>query len=307
MFKQVRRYESGPGDPEWESQMRERVRTGLEDQLFHTNLNEADLGALRDRVFATRGARLDYPTDVAKIARQMLEAWEFSSALGALRGAKGLTPKYDSSGIAAKPFIFKLADELDINFADHRALAAVITQLGEKGILPLSESGQQEERQARAVAQDESERSALIQSITRGHKSFPIFSPAYGKAKNVDSASLEHETTERLREIDKAVAAYRSARDGARVDPIRERVNDEGISATFTTQKKTAGYMGSDANDEFLAHPSDPTREYTPREVKQNIRELLFINGQSRGQARVNAINRVLRGEQYTGPRPGGE
>lgn len=293
----------GRGDPEWERWSRDRVRTGLADQGFKTTINEADVVLLRDKVVDSSRARLDHPTTIVKIAQEMLEAEEFSSVRVALSQAKEKVPEYDANSIPAKREIFARANAADLDFANVDDLAATILHLGQKQFLPLSELGKQEKLQAENVGREELERNALIRSITRGKSAFPLWSPIHGKAMSVSSDSLAHENTQRLREIADSVERYRALRDGRPVAPVQQDV-EEGVTATITVQKKTTGYMGDDAQDEFLAHPSDPTREYTPREVKQNIRELLFINGQSRGQARVNAINRVLRGEQFNGPRP---
>jgi hypothetical protein len=313
MYKPISRtarYESesfvNSGNPAWEKQTREWVRNALDN--FPTKLNEADIGALRDKIFATHGLRLDRPVDVLYIADKMLAAWEFSSVRAALERAKQKAPEYNANFYGAKELIFARAHAIDCDFANEDDLAAIIVHLGDSGSLPKSELGKQEQRQAEDMAREQLERDRLIASITRGHSSFPFYSPAHGKAKNVDSASLEHESTERLREIADSVSRYREARDGKPVERTKE-VADDSVTSTERAPKYASRGVPQfePGNDEYLEFPdSNPSREYTPREIKASIRELLFQNGQSRGPKRVGAINRILRNEQYNGPRPGG-
>jgi hypothetical protein len=315
----------------------ERYKTSTEDVVrdalinfstrFPTKLNEAEILAVRDKIYAMPNPRFE-PADVLLTAKEMLAQTinhvpgdslegKFQSVLLALQRAKELVSEYDASGVGAQKAIFNLAVERGFNLSDEQQLAAVITDLGQpkngqqQGFLPQSASARQQQTKFENEAREQFEKDRLIQSITRGKTGFPLprtlqkkyLNEDHGKAINRDSASLQRLSLEDLREIDQAVAAYRSTRDGVPVAPVAEQV-EEGVSATRPAQQ--TNYMGSDALDEFLAHPSDPNREYSPKEVKQNIRELLFNKGQSRGPARVAAINRILRGESYIGPRPGG-
>jgi hypothetical protein len=302
---------------------RQWVRDGLTN--FPTTLNDGDILAVRDKIFATYGRRCDRPSDVLKSAEELLTqtinhipgtpmVGVFTSVLGALERAQEEMAEYDTHGLGAQKAILELAVKRGFDLGDEQALMVVITNLGQpkngqqQGFLPQSASARQQQNKFENEAREHFEKDRLIKSITRGKPGFPLprtlqkkyLNEDHGKAINRDSASLARLGLEDLREIDQAVADYRNTRDGMRVAPADQV---EGITATV--QNKT-GYMGSNAQDEFLAHPSDPTREFTPKEVKQNIRELLFQNGQSRGPARVAAINRILRGESYNGPRPGG-
>jgi hypothetical protein len=297
------RYESGPGDPAWEKRSQEMTRFALDDQRSPFAV-DAELELVRDT--AMKDGRIDHYTHVAKIAQQLYNSGQIhlrANVRDALEVARAAVGEYDANGIAAERLIISKALETDLDAANLDDLIATILHLGQNKSLPRSASDLQQERQAVATAQEEFERGTLIRSITRGKPAFPLWSPIHGKAMSVSSGSLQHESTQRLKEIADSVERYRALRDGRPVVPVAEQV-DEGIVATITAQKKTTGYMGSDAQDEFLAHPDHPEREYTQKEIKQNLRQLLFIHGQSRGQARVNAINRVLRGEQYNGPRP---
>src|SRR5882724_3983915 len=161
-FRRTARYESesgGPGDPLWERQSRDMVKNALADQGFKTTLNDADILMLRDRVMATRGARLDYPV---KIAQAMLESGEFSSVRAALETAKQMAPEYDANCLAAERMIIKKAIETELDAANSDDLVATILHLGKNGSLPRSASDLQQERQIRADVQKDFERVALV-------------------------------------------------------------------------------------------------------------------------------------------------
>src|SRR5262249_17621093 len=76
-----------------EAQTRETLKNTLQRAHVGISLNEADIVALRDAIFADRGKRVDSNQDVRDKARQMLLNMEFSSVNLALEGARRAVPE----------------------------------------------------------------------------------------------------------------------------------------------------------------------------------------------------------------------
>jgi hypothetical protein len=170
---------------------------------------------------------------------------------------------------------------------------AALQLIDNKRLAPTPEHAQQE----RAA----DHRRRLIATIESGHKTYPLWSTVHGQFRYLAVEELENETNEMLEALAQRVPEWREQLTGShRPEPIkREAV--EGVTAKVAPQK----VHYAEAEEEFLANPADPAREYTAKELKgmsnTEWRSLLFINGQSRGRARVAAVNRVLRGDKYTG------
>jgi hypothetical protein len=143
-------------------------------------------------------------------------------------------------------------------------------------------------------------RRRLIATIASGNTTYPLWSTAHGQFRYLAVEELENESDEMLEALSQRIPEWRKQLGSRRPEPQVVEV-DEGLTAKVAPQK----VHYAEAEDEFLGHPDDPTREYTPKELKgmsnTEWRKLLFINGQSRGKARVNAVNRILRNEKYTG------
>ena len=144
-------------------------------------------------------------------------------------------------------------------------------------------------RLAPTQAHAEQERAAdhrrrLIATIASGNTTYPLWSAIHGQFRYLPVEDLESETNEMLEALSQRVPEWRKQLGSRSPEPVkREAV--EGVTAKVAPQK----VHYAEAEDEFLAHPSDPAREYNAKELKSmsntEWRHLLFINGQSRGRA----------------------
>jgi hypothetical protein len=277
------------GSPEWQKWSFELLRNQLDELLPAYGL-DAEVRLLRDEIF--RSGRLDDARHVLEVAKR----WIAEGRLGykanireALAIAQEKTPHFDLTSLASQRLIISRALELSnegVRLDSPAALAAIATSLGRSGTIPLSEFGRDQERQANAKSQDAATRGKLIQSITRGKSAFPLWSPLHGKAMQVDSSSLEHETTERLKEIDAAVTRYRALRDGERVAPVAQQT-DDSITATVPA-KASVPFMGGETD---LINEKTGV-EYTKAEVYHLAKNDLpmFRKLMARSTKRLNEI-----------------
>ena len=136
---------------------------------------------------------------------------------------------------------------------------------------------------------------SLISTISGGgqHKTYPLFAANHGAFKYPLCSSLENESDEMLEALALRVPEWREQIAGGKKQ--REQLPD-GVTATQHAREREL------ESDEFLTFPdSDPPREYTIKEAKQNLRELLFYpdSRQGRGPRRVKAVNRLLSGRKF--------
>jgi len=135
----------------------------------------------------------------------------------------------------------------------------------------------------------------LINIVTENgkHKTYPLWAANYGTFKYIAADTLENESDDMLVALAGRVPGWRKQIAGDR--PEREKLPD-GVTAIQHAREREL------ESDEFLVFPgSDPPREYTMREAKANLRELMFYPGsnQGRGPRRTAAINRLLSGRKF--------
>jgi hypothetical protein len=271
-----------------------------------TTPNDADVISVRDRTFQQCGTfHKEYVLDAGK---QMLLNGEWSNVRDALAKAIRIANEWSAEGIAARNLILKDGFDAGLDLANEDDLAATIVKLGQNGQLLMSETGRLQQAANARRASELLERAKLIAAITAGKSMFDVprttqkrlWKCDYGRTKPVASSTLDGESLEDLRLIAAEVAAYRQARDGETAAP--EAQQDDSIEASVPAPKVPVEARVM-ATDEFLAQPGDPSREYTRKELmglnRAAYNHLLFSNGQSRGQARHNAITRILQGKKF--------
>jgi hypothetical protein len=148
-----------------------------------------------------------------------------------------------------------------------------------------------------AARERQHRRRAHINTISVSGKftNYPLWSSAHGGFKWLLCSTLENESDEMLAALAERVPSWRVQIKHGSVK--EESIPDSDSMGELNTRPEQVELP----NDEFLAFPGDPSREYTPREAKQNLRELMFFpnSNQGRGPRRVAAINRLLSGRKY--------
>ena len=152
--------------------------------------------------------------------------------------------------------------------------------------------------EAYAKQQQTNQRRMWINAITGDgkHSTYLVWASNYGGFKWLPCSGLENEADEMLGAL------------AQRVPEWRKQITGGYQKVEAPPQTDSLGELNSKPehvereNDEFLQFPgSDPPREYSIRECKSDLRNLLFLPGtnQSRGQRRVAAVNRLLSGRKY--------
>lgn len=189
-------------------------------------------------------------------------------------------------------------------------LIPYIESHGRAGEIGLSAYGEALQQQQRGEQYETSLRAKIIQNITNGKPTYSAFSKIHGQVRQFNSAELETMSTGDLRAVEAAVMGYRQRRDGDVGGPQeaaesnapaadRWLTENRGLQTTAPAPKNVPVI----ADDEFLACPSDPSREYTRKELVNmrpaDLKNLILCGGQQRSKARSNAISRILQGRRY--------
>ena len=282
----------GFGDPEWEHWSLKLVRNLLNDYAPNLTAGQAFLPLVRDRILST--GRLDDGPHCLSVIDEMHRNGELPlrPEIEAARSKAWGESLY----VRKKAFDLMIAEEAHysgVRADDPRGLLEIIQRLGGQENWPLNEEGLRRQRQQQNIQR----RQRLIQTIAAGRTTYPVWKSEHGQFRYYDVASLENETDEMLEALAQRVPEWREQIAGGRKES-KSRATVEGVSLTSPAQKHIEV-----ADDEFLAHPSDPTREYNAREIKSMSREqynrLIFAQGQSRGKARTNAVTRILAGRKF--------
>jgi hypothetical protein len=306
MFRTVTKWTGAKKEVVPGGDLDQRTRYHVRDVLreLKTTPNEGDIITVRDRVNEAYG-RWD-KEHVLEIGKDMLLKGEWTSVQQALENAKRTANEWNAEGIGARNLLLQSAFNAGLDLAREEDLVATIVHLGEHGRLVPSEIGRQRQAEAAQHARDIQERAQLIGEITLGKEMFDLpqqtqrrlWKCDYGRPKAIASSSLDAETLEGLREIAADVRALNQFRYGTTAAPSLQE--DNTVTASIPAQKSPTV-----AQDEFLAHPADPSREYTRKELlslsRGEYNRLLFNGSQSRGVARRNAIERILRNQPYKG------
>jgi hypothetical protein len=305
-FRSITKGQAAEKDLRPGSDLDRRTRNWVREVLqgLKSTPNDGDVVAVRDRTHEKYGRwDREYVTEVGK---DMLLNGEWTAAQTALEKAKKTANEWQAEGIAARNLILKVAFGAGLDLSREEDLVATIVHLGQKNQLNPSEIGRQRQAAAAQTARDIQERARLTASITLGKEMFDLpqssqkrlWRTDYGRPKAIPSSTLDNESLEDLRLIAAEVADLRKAKYGTTAAP--ETQQDNGLEASVPAQR-----IPAEPQDEFLASATDPSREYTRKELMSLSRgeynRLLFNNGQSRGAARRNAIERILRGQPYRG------
>ena len=187
-----------------------------------------------------------------------------------------------------------------IDANDSNVLLGIISSLGDqenwtrnlRGVEELAEQQLIQRRQRRIAAI----------SINGTKTQYPLWRPEHGQVRYYDCSTLEGEDDANLEALSNSVSSLRAQLAGATAPRPQASTTNDGLTSNVKPQNRLAAQ-----EDEFLAHPLNPEREYTATEIKKlspdDYRRLVFV-GDSRHQvnrSRSNAINRILRGEQFKG------
>ncbi len=182
-----------------------------------------------------------------------------------------------------------------INPSDSKLLLGVVESLGKQQGWALKPQIAKQEQAA-------SQRTRWIATIANGKSTYPVWRKEHGQFRYSSVDDLQNESDEMLEALAQRVPDWRAQLAGRTAPkPSSSTVAEEcGVASTVKPQSRHV-----ETADEFLANPEHPEREYTATEIRRmsrpQINNLLFINGQSRGLARRNAVDRVLRNEPHQG------
>ncbi len=178
--------------------------------------------------------------------------------------------------------------------ASYQLLSGILNRLAKLNNWQLKEQPAEELRSA-------NRRQYLIDIISSGRATYPFWNSAHGQVRWLDVVGLEAESEEMLEALAIKTPELRAMLAGKAAPKPVAPAADEGITSTV----KARSIQHPQAQDEFLAHPDHPEREYTKQEIARMSRaeynNLIYIQGQPRGIARTTAINRILRNEPYAG------
>jgi hypothetical protein len=264
---------------------------------------------LRDALAARNWSFVD-DTLVLAMLDTMIRKIQLGGVKVALEEAQRALPQYDLRSVGAQQEVINaLMAEGGLDPCSLQDVTKIAKHLGAANRISLSDFGRRQRQDRAAQTQLATEITRLRLNITKGQDLFVMprgflqkkyFGSDYGKARNVQSSFLDNLDVDALREIEAAVRAYRVARDGHAEPTAAPEAPAEGVVASVQAQKHTA-----EPTDEFLAHPDHPEREYTRKELmtldRRAYSNLLFMGGQSRGVARRNAIERILRNQPFQG------
>jgi hypothetical protein len=270
----------------------ERVKNVLNDYAPNLTVQHAFLPLVRDRIFQT--GRLDDLAHCLWVIDEMHR-----------KGELPLRPEIEEARsdawrkslyVRKKAYDLMVAEEAHysgVRANDAQGLLEIIQNLGQQHDWKLNEEGLRRQHQR----QDIQCRERLIQTIAAGRSMYPVWRPEHGQFRYFPIADLENESDEVLKALAQRVPEWREQIGGHSLKGTKPQA-EEGVTLSVPAQK----HVGV-ANDEFLAYPTDPTREYTTQEIKRMSRDeynrLVFAHGQSRGTARRNAITRILAGRKY--------
>jgi hypothetical protein len=281
----------GPGDPEWETWTTERVRNLVDEHFPTLSTQQAFLIQVRDEIFRT--GRLDREEHCISVIKRMNLPMKPE-----LRNALDVgwqSSPYQPCDAYEKQILDEALGSGLCDITSIQTLKGILMRLGEQYGWALNSEGvrQMQERQAAE------RRKRLIQTIAAGRSTYPLFVKAHGQVRYFEVALLENETDETLESLALTVPQLRSQIAGRNSVKRAQPQVEEGISLTAPAQKHAVQVV----DDEFLAHPQHPEREYTASEIKrlssEAYRRLVFSGSQSRGAARRAAITRILSGRNF--------
>lgn len=254
---------------------------------------DAYMGLILDSILNRKGGRVDSPESAIPFIKQANLPMD-ADLEKALSGAWSQS-RYLRCGAYDSVVLDEVHQGGYVNPSDSKLLLGIVESLGKQQSWALKPQIAKKEQ---AVSQ----RRHWIATIANGKSTYPVWRKEHGQFRYPSVDDLQNESDEMLEALAQRVPEWRAQLAGRTAPkPSSSSVAEEGgIVSAVKPQTRLV-----ETADEFLANPEHPEREYTATEIRRmsrpQINNLLFINGQSRGLARRNAVDRVLRSEPYQG------